>query len=85
METLTLDFTNPIIDLSYEHLQTLKLQQISFDTQALILTGNEFEDLNFLRKFPNLQLLFLDSTQIGDFYEVRNDLLGQLRYLSVRL
>lgn len=80
-----MDFTNPIIDLSYERLQTLKLQQTSFDTQALILTGNEFEDLNFLRKFPNLQLLFLDSTPLGDFYEVKNDTIGQLRYLSVRL
>lgn len=53
-DNLYIDYTKPIIDISYEKIRILELNEVTEETKALIITGNPIEDFSFLRFFPNM-------------------------------
>ncbi|CAL6036342.1 Leucine-rich_repeat domain superfamily [Hexamita inflata] len=84
MTNLTINSSSPVLDLSFNEISTLNVQQDVEHICALILTGNAIDDFSFLRYFPNLQFLHCDSCDLSSFMDVRLDFLPNLTHLVLR-
>ncbi|CAL6072548.1 Leucine-rich_repeat domain superfamily [Hexamita inflata] len=84
MSQLTINSSSPVLDLSFNEISTLNVQQEVEHIRALILSGNAIDDFSFLRYFPNLQLLHCDSCDLSSFMDVRLDFLPNLTHLVLR-
>ncbi|CAL6100241.1 Leucine-rich_repeat domain superfamily [Hexamita inflata] len=79
---MQIDPNRQILDCSYQNIKSLLIKQQYPNILAIILTGNQIEDLAFTSYFPNLQLLCIDFCALDNFFGLYN--LQHLKYIIAR-
>lgn len=67
MDNAIVDVTKALLDLSYQGIEDFHLDVPSEHVKALVLTGNQLSDFQFLTMLPGLTLFHGDSMGIEGF------------------
>lgn len=80
-----MDFSERDLDMSYQNISSLDVEDRLEHVARLVLTGNNLSSLGFINNFVNLEILCIDSCDLSSFETLQLQHFPHLRYLSARL